>query len=231
MTIALVHPFSVGVIEMAVAKSVKGGTSSKQVTVVLNWFQQNKLAFEDKCKQAVIKMMSFEPWERKLLCTGLKKIFERPCIVNRMLACAERGIPDAQYLYSTIMVVSHARIRRASTRALAQLADPNHVFHCVMKNGSVLQVASKDIGTIGFNQFKYVWEARLGEVSVPDQRAALAQSKSTAPAVAKSISYIISATAVSVGGVACVDFRNDDGTVTRRNLKEIRKYTMAKRIK
>lgn len=120
---------------------------------------------------------------------------ERPSILDRtqrMVACAQRGIPQAWHLYGPLRKLSHFDIIGADEKALAAIADPDADIPVVAPNGETKAVPVTLAITKDFRQ---AWDAKSGVIEVKrqqrlleaKQKASVASQKNTVPYTVESI--------------------------------------------
>ena len=86
---------------------------------------------------------------------------------ERMMACASRGIVDAEHLYGATRKVSAGMIRDATTKALKQIAQPDYEFAFVDDKGKSVLIQAKNLR---FNVVSRVWHWESGAITDKVQR-------------------------------------------------------------
>lgn len=90
--------------------------------------------------------------------------------INRALACAARGLINAQHLYGRRRLLTWQTIRDAKPEALAVIADPQHEFIIVEDDGtSRLVIASR----LSYREVSRVWDLHSGAITEKEQRKRL----------------------------------------------------------
>jgi len=199
-------------------------TSTVRTEAVLAWFRQNKEDMKARRRGAVERMIDMTDVEVGIMYTSLKKILEKPDLVDRMMACATRNIPQAEHLYDLTRVLSHAQILDASTKALEQVANPNSEFPYITDEGKLVVIKARDLAGLGSARVPNIWDRKTGRISTDKQRERLKREIDNRVVRARgTYKHIVSAAAVrEQDGADCLDIECEDGSVSRFNIKELR---------
>lgn len=95
-------------------------------------------------------------------------------LLQRIEACAARGIVDAIHLFDVIQVATVNDILYADPAALRQIANPDYEFAYVDDDGKTRIVLARDLNQ---SVARRVWDRQRGEISHRDQLRALSRKK------------------------------------------------------
>lgn len=87
--------------------------------------------------------------------------------VERMAACAGRGLLEAKHLFDHTRVAMPTQIALASPKAIGAISNPNHEFEIVTEDGSVYIRKMSDMNT---RELSKCWNRAKGVISSSDQR-------------------------------------------------------------
>jgi len=87
--------------------------------------------------------------------------------IQRIMACAARGIVDAEHLFGEVRLLTHATIKLASDSALREISDPDFEFSFVNDKGITALVKAKKLKC---NNVSQVWNYKTGAISDKAQR-------------------------------------------------------------
>ena len=122
----------------------------------------NKIA-----KEMVLLASDMNGDERNSVIRKLVKIGCSYDRIERMMACASRGIVDAEHLYGDTRKVTANMIRIAKPDALREIADKNFEFVIVDAKGKSVLMQTKKLNA---NDICKVWHWKTGAISDKTQR-------------------------------------------------------------
>jgi hypothetical protein len=143
--------------------------STQTDVIVQNAVQRFLDAYNDMKKATiglVEDMAGMSPHDRT--CTTLFLIENMPGDrdwIERMEACAERGLVNAWHLYRQKQIITGLAIKEASAKAILEIADPDTEFPLV-ENGKTMCVKASNLNrkTAGL-----VWDRKTGIISASEQ--------------------------------------------------------------
>lgn len=122
----------------------------------------------DKVRRQVVEMLAdMNTPERNRAVKELVKMPFHKDLIDRMIACAERGIVDAEHLYGQVRKATALDIKLADGDALKQIADPEHIFTYVDDNGVAHPKAAAKLNAVNLRK---VWHYKDGKISEKEQR-------------------------------------------------------------
>jgi len=87
--------------------------------------------------------------------------------VERMAACASRGLIESSHLYDHTRLVTPTQIVRATPKAIVQIKDPAHEFEVVADEGTVYLRTAKDMNC---RELSKCWDSISGRIDAGKQR-------------------------------------------------------------
>jgi len=87
--------------------------------------------------------------------------------VERMAACAGRGLIDSEHLFDHSRLLTPTQIMRATAKAIGDIKDPAHEFEVVTDDGSVYLRTAKDMNA---RELSKCWDQGSGRVVASRQK-------------------------------------------------------------